>query len=490
MHLQQSQNRIFHLLSTLVVQIEGIASLGRTDINQIAENVLIPVFEEVYGYTELQNLNFSEDANFPGIDLGDKKARVAIQVTSTPDSEKVKHTLLKFVEHKLYRQYDHLIIYILTRKQKSYSGAGYDEIIQSTFTFDKSRDIRDYSDLTRDIAALQIDQVRRIENILEANIGDKNIPLFGKTYEPQVESVYLNLLEVSFPEMVYVAELTVHPDDSQHNVRRKGRRFTRKSSYRDAVRAELNKLGLRFSTDYVCHERKIVTFHDLNDRLLPLAHVIDSGTITELSSKEFYSIDEGYENVFKTLLRQCLQQKLYRQRVLWQHEEELFIFCDIEGETVRSEQWYGKKENKREVYVRTMKDNKHDEILNCKHLSFEVQFRRFSDVWFLVIKPDWFFSFDGFRRNFFASDNLRWIKANENNDAVFNQLRFIAYFLKNEQQSNLFVARHTYPFLTFGELVTFDNAPKIDDKEWRPKSTKKTEEQEAEATQEEIDFEL
>lgn len=146
--------------------------MTRTDINKVAETLLIPLFSEVYSYTHLQNLNDTEGSNYPGIDLGDERARVAFQITSTSNSEKIKNTLRKFVKYKLYEKYDRLIIYILTEKQQSYSGSGYDEIIQNNFTFDKDKDIWDYRDLLKAVANLQIDQVCRIEAILEANFGE------------------------------------------------------------------------------------------------------------------------------------------------------------------------------------------------------------------------------------------------------------------------------------------------------------------------------
>ncbi|MEQ9371652.1 MAG: SMEK domain-containing protein [Coleofasciculus chthonoplastes F3-SA18-01] len=147
--------------------------MTRTDINKVAETLLIPLFSEVYGYTNLQNLNDTEGSNYPGIDLGDERARVAFQITSTSNSEKIKKTLRKFVEYKLYEKYDRLIIYILTEKQQSYSGNGYEEIIQNKFAFDKDKNIWDYRDILKAVANLQVNQVRRIEAILEENFGEE-----------------------------------------------------------------------------------------------------------------------------------------------------------------------------------------------------------------------------------------------------------------------------------------------------------------------------
>ncbi|MBE9125909.1 MULTISPECIES: SMEK domain-containing protein [unclassified Coleofasciculus] len=86
MNLKRSLDRISHLMSLFVTQVRAETAMGKTDINKVAETVLIPILAEVYGYKELKNLNYTEDSNYPGIDLGDETARVAFQITSTPNS--------------------------------------------------------------------------------------------------------------------------------------------------------------------------------------------------------------------------------------------------------------------------------------------------------------------------------------------------------------------------------------------------------------------
>ena len=115
--------------------------------------------------------------NFPAIDLGDEETGIAYQITSTPSSQKIKNTLRKFAEHKLHEKYDHLIIYILTEKQKRYQGRGFDEIIQGKFTFDKENDIHDYQDLLKEISGFSsVDKLRRVERILEEHFGETEYP--------------------------------------------------------------------------------------------------------------------------------------------------------------------------------------------------------------------------------------------------------------------------------------------------------------------------
>jgi hypothetical protein len=175
----------------------------RIDINLVSETVLIPLFADVYGYENLENLNLTEGKNYPGIDLGDKTARVAIQVTATANSEKVKDTLRTFVKYKLYEQYDKLIIYILTEKQQSYSGRGYQEMAQDKFVFDKNTDILDARDVLRQVNSFQIDKAYRIEQFLEANFGDGTVPWYqepkraGAVAKWISSRGYLNLIVVS-----------------------------------------------------------------------------------------------------------------------------------------------------------------------------------------------------------------------------------------------------------------------------------------------------
>ncbi|MEO1685035.1 MAG: SMEK domain-containing protein, partial [Cyanobacteria bacterium J06631_12] len=75
-------------LSIFVTEVKSSCAMGSTDINRIAESLLIPILREAYGYQDLKNLNRTS-ANYPAVDLGDEVRRVAIQVTSTPSTKKV-----------------------------------------------------------------------------------------------------------------------------------------------------------------------------------------------------------------------------------------------------------------------------------------------------------------------------------------------------------------------------------------------------------------
>ena len=467
----ESRNRINELMSIFVTQIKGATAMDQTDINKISETVLIPLFAEVYGYRNLRNLNTTEGPNYPAIDLGDDIYRVAFQITSTTNLGKVKDTLKKFIDHELYRKYEKLFIYVLTEKQRTYSKHTRKTIDQDGFDFDPEKDILDYRDVLKEITGFQIDDTLKIQNILEANFGEGKTPLFFQDDEQFTESVHLNLLELSFPSTLYVANLAI-VKKSVPRTRKYYRGPYGRRSPREIVQDALEQLELRFSVDWECFQNQIVTFHDLSDNSVPLARLVDQGTVTPLDPEEFYGIDDNQERVFKTLLRRCLQQKLYHRRVMWQNEDHKFIFVNSNGEVTRKEKWYGRRESKRVVYEQVMKKDKTDEILQCKHLAFKTQFKLIESKWYLLIAPDWFFSFDGYRRSFFGSENIDWLKKHENNSQVFNQLRFLVHFLKHDRPSGLFVERLPYPFLSFGELLSFDSALELDDNGWNPSSTR------------------
>ena len=180
MNLEKSQYKIRELMTRFVTEIKVAGAMDKTDINRVSENVLVPLLSEIYEHTELKNLNVDR-SNFPAIDLGDEKTGIVYQITSTANSQKIKNTLQKFVKHKLYEKYDHLVIYILKEKQKAYQGRGFDEIIQDKFSFDKERDILDYRDLLKEISGFSLDKLRVIESILEEHFGE---PEYTRPLDP------------------------------------------------------------------------------------------------------------------------------------------------------------------------------------------------------------------------------------------------------------------------------------------------------------------
>jgi len=464
MRLLPVQQSISDLMATFATQVKASVAGGLLDKNRVAETVLVPLLAEVFDCPDLENLNDTEGLNFPSADLGDTEARVAFQVTSTPTSAKVQDALTKFVRHGLHERFDRLYVYVLSEKQGSYSARPFQRIVDGKLDFDPDRDILDYRDIVRTACALQVDRARRVLEILEANFAGGAAP-FTLPRRERTERLYTNLLEVRFPDILYVAETDVERKEVIERSRENGRYLRYDASERDVVYAAMRSKGLKFSADWEVSGGRVLTFHDITDDL-PLSRVVDQGTIEAISPDEFYGAGEDAERVFKSLLRRCLQQMLYKRGVQWQHKEGLFIFTEEDKDPLRKETWTGKQKASREVYRRTMKTNKPDEVLKCRHLAFEAGFVRLGDDWYVRVTPEWFFSIDGYRRSPFEADSVDWLKRRERNEHVFNHLRFIAYYLKHGRPSTLFSPQRPYPFLSFGHLLGADGAPHLDDGFW------------------------
>lgn len=56
---------------------------------------------------------------------------------------------------------------------------------------------------------------------------------------------------------------------------------------------------------------------------------------------------------------------------------------------------------------------------------------------------------------------------------IANHVKFLAYLLKRQTPANLYGTYYNYPFLSFGEFVSFDNAPRLSDKDHLPPKAEK-----------------
>ena len=147
--------------------------IGLFDSNRIAQEFFSNLFNLIFGYSELEDLDKLNDVvNHPAIDLGDKKARVAFQITTQSDSGKIKDTISKFIKHDLYKDYDRLVVFIIGEKQ------GYTTTFdtQGKFNFNRENDIWDDNYLVKEIDKLEIDKLERINEFLNENLVEIKLP--------------------------------------------------------------------------------------------------------------------------------------------------------------------------------------------------------------------------------------------------------------------------------------------------------------------------
>ena len=161
MNLEILKKQIAFNLAVLSRYVEGLNTIHYFDINTSSEDFFKGLLNRIYGY-ELENINII-DMNSCAIDLGDKKNKIAIQVTSDKKSEKIKYTLEKFLEKELYKEYNKLIILIITEKQSSYSIT-----FQTNGKFDFGVDnIIDYRDIVKEINGKDTQELQKIFEFID-----------------------------------------------------------------------------------------------------------------------------------------------------------------------------------------------------------------------------------------------------------------------------------------------------------------------------------
>ena len=149
-----------------------------TDVNKGAENFYVDLLNLIYEW-KLVNGNDMEP-NMKAIDLIDKKNRIAVQVTSNTESGKVRDTLIGYAEKNYARDYDRLIILIITEKVPHPSA--YKNLPSAGISFNPEDDIWDYRDLTRKMrnADFSIDRVRKVAEFLGEHISLTELPVESK----------------------------------------------------------------------------------------------------------------------------------------------------------------------------------------------------------------------------------------------------------------------------------------------------------------------
>jgi len=331
---------------------------------------------------------------------------------------------------------------------------------------------------------------KKIENIDLRNTGIKSVPIkfdpsdllsgsqndflqrFSRlhndanpTIRPIAEGQEIlvsNLLKITFPaNAIYVAPLNYDRDEIIRDSWNTDKPIGHSASNRVVARSALNQKGKNFGSDWAIHKKQLITFHNLNDETISLSTIVES-PIDEFTPEEFYTLDDDYKNVFKSFLKFCVQQILYKAGYEWRPDEELFRVIapfPVNKNKELKQTWTGDKKAERTVfkakyYEKTTK-------YYCQHFAFSIDIKEFNNEWFLCINPTWTVSIDGKQKSKVAYKTVKAMKRLERNKSVYNHLRFIVYQLS---YTDLF--RFAYPYLSFDGLEKFETDVIIDEIEW------------------------
>lgn len=143
-------------------------SINLFDDNRAAQDFYCKLFKLLFWYEDLIDLDILHEIwNFPWVDLGSTHNKIAIQVTSDNSSSKIKDTIKKFIEHKLYETYDRLV-FIFIGKKKKYSKP-FDT--KNYFEFDNEKDIWDDDYIIKVINGIEdLDMLSKIKKFLEEEL--------------------------------------------------------------------------------------------------------------------------------------------------------------------------------------------------------------------------------------------------------------------------------------------------------------------------------
>ena len=159
MKRQELLQKSASLLSRFASEVRVSNALGLFDINTVAEDILVPIFATILDCPQLKNQNRIQ-MNFPAVDLGCSVSRISIQITSDATSGKISQTLEKFQSHGLEADFDRVLVYVLTERQKSYNSKALGTTVAGLpIEFNTANDILDYQDLAKLIGDLSNDKI-------------------------------------------------------------------------------------------------------------------------------------------------------------------------------------------------------------------------------------------------------------------------------------------------------------------------------------------
>lgn len=274
--------------------------------------------------------------------------------------------------------------------------------------------------------------------------------------KPIQETLYSNLLEVTGPDSLWVADTPLRdPGD---------------------VFARIRDAGAG-GPEFVLRDRRILAAHDLSDR--PWSSFVDRGTVEEFPASHWAESDDPeFLARYVELLGHCLTERCRQIGCARRRGDGLYYFAATPDLVPRSVPYRSiRQPTTRDVFLpyRYTKGERKGEVAYYRHSAFFSRFRRYSGQWYVEIEPSYHFTSDGYRRHPRYETYLKGIKRLEKNATVLGQVVMWAVLLRGreEDQVSLF-APSPYAYLRFGSLSTFELDVGIDDDSWLPNEEEAT----------------
>lgn len=432
MNRQEVINSIIKNISRFRTQIELSNKENLTDINVYAETLLIPLLNTIYGWN-LRNTNHYSTKNSPAIDLEDVDAGIAIQVSSTGTSAKIKKTLVKYKVHHGAEKHDIVIILILGKKQRSYKDADLNKHAEEVKGFNIQSSIIDFSGIVDEVQKiLSMDRLKEIALLLEEQFSDyaienRNKILRGQN-EIKREKFLTNMVIVTFPEQIFTYEVEIDRQKIISSSWETSWKLKRNSSISKVVERAIKFLPKSELPSYYIKGTTLISFNKLEET--NLKDLITVGSKKVISVNDYIKHDISKERDIIGLLNRAMTDDMKNKGIIFKHKMRQFYFAKNEKEA-RNISYVLENAASRDVVIPMFRDE--NGIPTCyKHLSFKVNFIKSNDLWFMAIKPTWYHTLDGWKMSYSNSDLVSKQKRLDKNQHVNNAFEFIRYTLNNK----------------------------------------------------------
>jgi hypothetical protein len=267
---------------------------------------------------------------------------------------------------------------------------------------------------------------------------------------PVKETLYSNLLKVTFPVKLFVA--------------------TSKYSSFIKIISTLRLQKVQLPSEWIFSNNLIVSFHNLRDELWN--KISEIGTVEIFDTSDWaYADCEDKRKVFVWLLNKCLNEKVKNDLDYCKEKKpHYYYFRHTPDLSILTYAYQGiQKRTSRDVFKAYTKKN--GDFAYYRHSGFQGYFQLFDNTWYLEISPTYHFSNKDKQKNKFSGSYLSGIKNIEGNDSVRGQVIMWADFLRGAQAYQLEIEGKLLPeyeFIRFGELMTFELNVGINDDLWQP----------------------
>lgn len=259
------------------------------------------------------------------------------------------------------------------------------------------------------------------------------------------ELLVSNLLPVDFPPRYYTSAVPA--------------RTTPRSVY-EAQRAT----GLPVRSDFFISHGRLYTWERTAGTAL--ATVAKDGS-DENAAGELLGGDDDSRRLFVRLLGAALQHDL-RDLCRWQNDRKLLHVrptSDLSDLRILS------ASGKRRIAFKGYAQRRDDSGLKgyYRHAGLRWQFIEVDGDWYCELKPDYFFSSNGYRESPFADEKLAGIKRLDKQRAVLGETELWAGILGGDPAEDRLDVNvdEDQRILTFGDLVTFAVEYGIQDQDWK-----------------------